>query len=65
MRMLPIIAVVDEDTFHALDDHISGQPQVSPAMQAIMDRNGWSIDAMCAGAVLKAALLHGVERVYP
>jgi hypothetical protein len=63
VRFIPIIAVVSEDTFHALNGHISGQPNPPAALQDVMTRNGWTIDAMCAGAILKAALDNGVERV--
>lgn len=55
--MLPIVAVVDEDTFHALNGHISTVEEPTPLLQAVMDRNGWTLDAIVAGACLKAALL--------
>lgn len=65
MKMHPIIAVVDEDTFHALNDHISGATPVPPAMAELMRSNGWTIDAMCAGAIIKSALEQGIERECP
>ena len=56
-KMIPIVAVVDEDCFHALSDHISSVEQPTPLLQAVMTRNGWTLDALVAGACLKGALL--------
>ena len=64
MKMYPIIAIVDEPTFQALNDHADDATTPSAAMQRTMLENGWTIFAMCNGAILKAAMEQGVER-YP
>lgn len=40
VRMIPIVAVVSEDTFHALNDLMSKMPPVPAGMLAVMGRNG-------------------------
>jgi hypothetical protein len=56
VRMIPIVAVVSEDTFHALNDLMSGMPPVPAGMRAVMERNGWTHDAMVAGSCIADAL---------
>ena len=55
MKYIPIVAVVSEDVFHALNDHISSTPEPTPEWQAVMQRNGWTIDSIVAGVVLGQA----------
>lgn len=56
VRMIPIVAVVSEDTFHALNDLMSKMPPVPAGMLAVMGRNGWTHDAMVAGSCIADAL---------
>lgn len=57
MRMLPIVALVTEDTFHALNDHIGTLP-VEPRVEDLLEQHpGWTIDALVAGVILRQALL--------
>jgi len=54
--MIPIIAVVTEDAFHALNDLASSTPDPPPDLAAVMERNGWTLNAVLAGGLIGRAL---------
>ena len=61
-RLIPIVALVTEDTLHALNDAVSAYGPVGDVMQETMNRNGWTIDAIVAGSFIKFCLIdHGVK----
>ena len=51
-KLIPIVALVPEDTFHALNDLLSGYPQPSALMAETMQSNGWTLDAIVAGTLI-------------
>lgn len=53
--MIPIVAVVTEDTFHAINDH-STTVDVPPAWREVMERNGWTTEMLVAGTLIKQML---------
>ena len=60
--MIPIVAIVDEDCFHALNDHISSVDEPSPLLESVMKRNGWTHEGLVAGAVIKGCLMPELVR---
>ena len=54
MKLIPIIALVDEDTFAALSVDAAGAPphdDVAPLMAA----NGWNMEQLIAGFIIRNA----------
>lgn len=51
MRLIPIIALVTEDQFHAFNDLLSMKPppEPGPIFQQVMDANGWTVEQIIAG----------------
>jgi hypothetical protein len=56
VKLTPIVALVPEETLASLDAYVLKYGEPTPLMQAAMDRNGWTVDAIIAGSMITFSL---------
>ena len=56
MRFVPIVAVISETDLARLRAPLVEPPPTPEVVQALMDRNGWTHEAMAAGVLISIAL---------
>ena len=56
MKIIPIVALVSEDVVAEID-RLAASFEPSPELRSIMDRNGWTAEALIAGKTLIMALM--------
>lgn len=61
-RYVPVVAVVPEDVALRIQ-HLTAErraqandPEATATLAAYMDRNGWTLDMLVAGSLIRAAL---------
>jgi len=55
-KLIPIVALVPEETLAALDATVAAHGAPAEMLQATMQRNGWTIDAIIAGSLITFSL---------
>lgn len=55
-KLVPIVALVPEDTLSALDLAVQSYGPPSPALESVMDKNGWTVEAIIAGTFISFCL---------
>ena len=56
VKLIPIVALVDEATLRDLEHIVSTCPPPPTAFEDLMKRNGWTIDHIVSGQLVAAAV---------